>query len=145
VNAEADDRKELELWTEERIGQVEGAELPDLRSLDIELLGKIPPGITWDKGNAELQARILRCLRHPLRKVFLEELERMAFNHSKDASYEAVLYLDFAPLSFGFSYTKAGKAFISGGFIYSGPWGWGGGAPTYAVNIGRVRPWSLHT
>lgn len=59
-----------------------------------------------------------------------------------DIHHKALLYKDFAPLSFMWS---AGG--ITGGLIYHGPHdGFGSGsAPTYSVCVDKVSGWSIHT
>ena len=54
----------------------------------------------------------------------------------------ALLYNDFAPLSFG--WTGGG---MTGGLIFHGPHdrGGDGGAPTFCVNLGNTHGWSIHT
>ena len=61
---------------------------------------------------------------------------------------KARLYLDFAPLSFGFVILKdSGAAWINGGVIFHGAHdGYGSGsAPTYAVSVGGADGWQIHT
>jgi hypothetical protein len=70
----------------------------------------------------------------------LDHLSRIAEN----CGGEAILYHDFAPLSFGFGFTKWS---LNGGMIFHGKHdGFGSGsAPTFSVCLNPTDGWSLHS
>ena len=141
---EREDRAYTEIFTLEVLSKIPDSRPPDAHSSDAQLLLKIPDGVVWDKQHELLKARILRCLRHPLRDDFLHQLEWMTNNHREDRTYTVELGMDFAPLSFSFAYLKDGKAWMHGGLIFH----LGGldfDSPQFCVSLGSKIGWSAHT
>lgn len=107
----------------------------------------LPPEIVFDNQNQELVARIQAAMLHPLAKTFsdsIDTLVRLATNVKGSTK----LFLDFAPLSFGFCVVRGnGSAWINGGVLFHGAHdGYGSGsAPTFAVSVGGADGWQIHT
>jgi len=107
----------------------------------------LPPEVQIDTDNEALVERVQTALTHSLSQTFqlcLDTLVRLASNVHGTVH----LYLDFAPLSFGFMVLRQdGSSWISGGVLFHGPHdgGGNGGAPTYSVCISPQNGWTVHT
>ena len=105
----------------------------------------IPAGVQFDNANNDLIARISECLAHPLAASFKDNLQRLA-GMAAGIGGRARLYLDFSPLSLGWSVLRAdGSCWMAGGLIFNSPAeGLGnGGAPSFSVSLSNQAGWEL--